>query len=85
MHMTRGQWLTGCLVIVAAAIAAVYEFGGKPKSFELIGEGSLLWDGWRYSENVQKQLALLGVPKGTITIEHIQDSSINGALGLLIK
>lgn len=76
--ITRSAFLAG------AVIAGVYEFSGKPKKFSLIGEGSLLWDGWQYHENIQKQLIRLGIPEGTVTIKHIKESSIKGAIGLLI-
>lgn len=69
--------------LVATALAGMYEFCGKPKSFVIIGEGSLLWNGWRYQENIQNQLNTLGVPTGAITIKHVKDSSINGAIGLI--
>jgi hexokinase len=71
--------------LVAATIAALYEFSNKPETFTLIGEGSLLWNGWQYHENIQKQLIKLGVPENTIKIKHIPDSSIKGAIGLVIK
>lgn len=75
--ITRSAFLAG------AVIAGVYEFSGKPEKFTLIGEGSLLWDGWQYHENIQKQLIRLGVPEGTVTIKHIKESSIKGAIGLI--
>lgn len=71
--------------LVASTIAGSYEFMGEPKSYTLIGEGSLLWNGWHYQENIQKQLDNLGIPSGTITIKHIKDSSLNGAFGLITK
>ena len=71
--------------LVATALAGMYAFAGKPVKFVIIGEGSLLWDGWHYQENIQRQLQALEVPEGAITIEHIKDSSINGAIGLLTK
>jgi hexokinase len=57
----------------------------EPQTFTLIGEGSLLWNGWHYQENIQKQLLKLGVPEDAITLKHIPNSSINGAIGLLTK
>jgi hexokinase len=76
--------ITRSAYLVAAAIAGAYEFCGKPKDFTLIGEGSLLWNGWKYHENIQKQLSKLGVPQDAVKIKHIKDSSINGAIGLII-
>jgi hexokinase len=75
--------ITRSACLVASAIAGMYEFCGKPQSFTLIGEGSLLWNGWQYHENIQKQLTKLGIPQGAIVIKHIPDSSIKGALGLI--
>lgn len=77
--------------LVAAAIAGVYEFitisGYQTHASPLvvIGEGSLLWDGWRYNENIRDELLKLGLTKNDITIKHIKDSSINGAIGLITK
>jgi len=76
--------ITRSAYLVAAAIAGVYEFYDKPQSFTLIGEGSLLWDGWNYHENIQKQLVQLGLPQDTVTIKHIKNSSLKGAFGLII-
>lgn len=69
--------------MVAVSLAAIYEFRNKPEKMTIIGEGSLLWKGWNYIPNIEKQLEELGVPKGTINIIHIQDSSIKGAIALL--
>jgi hexokinase len=71
--------------LVASAIAGTYEFCDKPNSFIIIGEGSLLWDGWHYHENIMKQLKALEVPAHAITIKHIKSSSINGAIGLILS
>lgn len=69
--------------LVAASLAAIYEFRGNPESLTIIGEGSLLWKGWNYRINIEKQLEELGIPKNAITIKHVQDSSISGAIALL--
>ncbi|MGI8419019.1 MAG: hexokinase family protein [Candidatus Levyibacteriota bacterium] len=71
--------------LLAAAIAGVYEFTEKPHRFTFIGEGSMLWEGWKYQEHIQEQLHLLGISRGVIEIHQIKDSSINGAIGLLTK
>ena len=70
--------------LVAAAVAGVYEFREK-KILTLITEGSLFWKGWHYRENVEKELSILGIPEHAIVFRHIQDSSIKGAIGLLIQ
>jgi hexokinase len=77
--------ITRSAYLVAAAIAGAYEFFDKPEIFSLIGEGSLLWDGWDYHDNIKKKLTDLGIPKGTVNIRHIKDSSIEGAFGLITK
>ena len=71
--------------LVAAAIAGLYKYREEPDSFTIIGEGSLLWLGWGYKENIYIQLKLLGIPENAVTIRHVKDSSINGAFGLLTK
>lgn len=77
--------------LVAAAIAGLYAFSIDQKiialdeTFTLVSEGSLLWKGWRYYDNVQEQLELLGIPKGTVELKHVKDSSIKGAIGLVTK
>jgi len=75
--------LTHSASMAAAAIAATYEFFEKPAEFSIIGEGSLLWKGWHYQENLQEELKLLGA--GNVTLKHIEDSGINGAIGLITK
>lgn len=83
--------ITRSAYLVAAAIAGMYEFSipsqsiSHGSSFELIGEGSLLWDGWHYYENIINELSKLGISHKAITIKHIKDSSINGAIGLITK
>ena len=77
--------ITRSAYLVASAIAGVYEYYGKPQTFTLIGEGSLLWNGWQYHENIKRQLSKLGVPERAITIKNIHDSSIKGAFGLIVQ
>jgi hexokinase len=77
--------ITRSAYLVGAAIAGVYEFYERPQTFTLIGEGSLLWEGWQYLENINKQLIKLGIPQGTVKIIHVKDSSINGAFSLLAR
>lgn len=71
--------------LVACALAAIYQFSHSPKTLTIIGEGSLLWKGWEYTNNIQKQLQKLHIPENTINIKHIKGSSIQGAFGLLTK
>lgn len=71
--------------LVASAVAGVYEFLNRPAKLTIIGEGSMLWDGWQYPENLEKQLERLGIPNNAVQIKHIQDSSIKGAIGLLTR
>jgi hexokinase len=71
--------------LIATAIAALYAFYQMPKSLTIIGEGSLLWKGWNYQENIQIKLKDFAIQKDTIQIKHIQDSSINGAIGLVVR
>lgn len=71
--------------LIASALAGIYEFKNRPARLEFITEGSLFWKGYMYQENVQKQLAQLGVPENTITFKYVEDSSIKGAIGLLLS
>ncbi len=71
--------------LVASQIAGLYEFRGRPETMTLIGEGSLFREGWCYEENIQHRLDLLNVPKGAIHFKEIQDSTIQGTIGLLTK
>lgn len=75
--------ITRSAYLVAAAIAGIYAFYDEPKTFPLIGEGSLLWDGWQYHENIKRKLTELGVPQEAISIKHIKGSSLKGAFGLI--
>ncbi len=70
---------------IAGALAGVYEFRNRPTKLEFVTEGSLFWKGYKYQENVQKQLIGLGVPKNAIRFKYVEDSSLKGAVGLLIK
>lgn len=69
--------------LVAAEIAAIYQFRGKPL-LNLTIEGSLYWKGWMFRENVEKYLESLGVPRGAVNIRFIEESSIVGAAELVI-
>lgn len=71
--------------LIACAIAGIYEFRKHPSKMEFITEGSLFWKGYKYQENVQNRLQALGVPKSTIKFKYVEDSSIKGAMGLLIR
>lgn len=72
-------------LLIAASIAGVYEFNNRPKKMKIVGEGSILWTGWNYLNNLNNGLIALGVPKNAIEFEHIQNSSINGAFKLVTK
>jgi len=75
----------------AGALASLYEFCfqqnlvSSGQTFEIIGEGGLLWDGWHYYESIEKQLSLLGLPEHSVIIKQIKDSAINGAIGLIVR
>ncbi len=70
--------------LISAAIAGTYEFMKLPQ-LDIITEGSLFWKGWKYQNNVQKDLTKLGVPQGAITFKRVDNSSLKGAIGLLIN
>lgn len=82
-HLAR-ELLERSAFYVAAALAGMYLFCEK-KQVTIIGEGSLLWKGWKYKEHIDQQLVALGIPHDGVTIKHIHDSSINGAIGLVTK
>lgn len=69
--------------LIACALAGIYEFKRYPAKMEFITEGSLFWKGWKFEENVKKQLTQLGVPKNAIKFKFVEDSSLKGAIGLL--
>lgn len=83
--------LTQSAGFIAAALAGLYTFSVNQRivlpdsALEILGEGGLLWDGWHYHEDINKYLSALGVPANMITIKHIKDSGINGAIGLITK
>ncbi len=70
--------------MVAAALAAVYEFSGK-QSITFTTDGSLFWKGWKYKTNVEQELIKLGIPEGAITFDYRKDAARNGALTLLTR
>lgn len=78
MLMTRSASL------VASAVAAAYVFSNK-KTLTFATEGSLFWKGHNFEKHVKKQLLKLGVPKDAIRFEKIDDSSMQGALSLLLR
>lgn len=82
-HLAR-ELLERSAFYVAAALAGIYLFCGE-KQLTIIGEGSLLWKGWKYKEHIDQQLTALGIPNDGVIIKHIPDSSIKGAIGLLTK
>jgi hexokinase len=69
--------------LIACHIAAMYDFKMK-QSLNIIMEGSLFWQGWRYKDFVFDYLLKLGVPYGRITIEKIEKSYILGAARLVL-
>jgi len=77
--LERSAFLTAC------ALCAIYEFRKRPTQLEIITEGSLFWKGYKYKENVKKQLLALGVPKKSIKFKYVEDSSLRGAVGLLVN
>lgn len=79
------QIITRSARLVTSAIIGVYNFLGQPKSMQLIGDGNLLWTGWHYQETIKKQFEDFGISKNVIEINHITDSNINGAIGLLTR
>lgn len=70
--------------LVACALAAAYTFVNK-KSLTFTTEGSLFWKGFKFEENVKKQLENLGVPKGAIRFKKVEDSSMQGAINLFTR
>ncbi len=68
----------------ATQIAALYEFKGKPKNLTISAEGSLFMYGYKYRKTLTNELNSLGVPSNTVTFHTNEDSSIHGALRLLI-
>lgn len=71
--------------LVAAQLAAIYLFKGKPSSLEVITEGSVLKQGWQYKQMIGDALQKLGVHPEAITFLQNKDSSLVGATQLLIQ
>lgn len=70
--------------LCAAAITAIYEFLHRPQPCIFVGEGSMLWDGWQFPQNIEKYLYDGGIPKDTVQLKHVPDSSIISTLNLLL-
>jgi hexokinase len=82
-HLAR-ELLERSAKYVASALAGVYQFYGK-KQITIVGEGSLLWKGWKYKEHIEQQLEALDIPHDGIVIKHVEASSLKGAIGLITK
>lgn len=78
------QILENSARIIAAAVAGLYEFLDKPAKLEIIVEGSLFWKGYKYHETVSKELKNLEIRKDAISFKQIPDSSLIGAINLLL-
>jgi len=70
--------------LVASQLAGLYEFKNK-KTLNIITEGSMFWEGYRYKEFIEKYLFIFKIPKTTINFIKIDKSSLIGAEWLLFK
>lgn len=68
--------------LVAAQIAGLYIFKGKPKKLYVIPEGSVVKKGWHYELLVKQALSKLGIGRTAISFRRIRNSSLGGAVGL---
>lgn len=72
----------GAALREAAQLAGVYEFLDRG-AITLIGDGSLIRDGWSFQSLIQQGLLYFGVPEGGVTIITPQDVAMKGAIGLI--
>jgi len=64
--------------LISAVIAGIYKFKNQ-KVLNLITEGSLFWNGYKYQQNVIKYLDILGLTSNEITFNRIKKGSLVGA------
>ena len=69
--------------LVAAQLAGIYEFKGRPLGLTCITQGSLFLKGPDYISNIQRQLEALGVPKNAFEFKKIENSDVLGVIKLI--
>jgi hexokinase len=69
--------------LVAAQFAGFYNFKERPPTLTAIMQDGLFWEGPRYKEMVNEELAQLGVPEGAIRFEKVVQSDVLGAAKLI--
>ncbi len=69
---------------VAAQIAGLYTFKDSPEKFVVTAEGSLFHYGYKYQKTLQQGLIELGISNESVTFHTMKDSSLYGALRLLM-
>lgn len=81
------QLLERSSALVATQIAGIAQYLAEQihsRSLTYFMEGSLIWEGHNYLENVKKYVELLGVPKEMITFFRLAKSSLLGACYLFV-
>ena len=69
--------------LVAAQLAGIYEFKGRPLGLTCIVQGSLFLKGSDYILNIQSQLKALGVSQNAFEFKKIENSDILGVIKLI--
>lgn len=69
--------------LVAAQLAGIYEFKGKPLVLTCITQGSLFLNEPDYISNIQSQLEALGVPQNLFEFKKIENSDVLGVIKLI--
>jgi hexokinase len=83
-NLSRGL-LEQSASLIAAQLAALYEFKNRPDRMSFNAEGSVIRKAWKYEENLMKRLHMLDIPQEALELVHHQDSSIKGAISLLTR
>jgi len=68
--------------LVAAQLAGLYNFKGKPARLSVVMQGGVFWDGPGYKEMVRGRLDRLGIPSEAIAFKKVKHADIVGAAKL---
>ena len=69
--------------LIAAQLAGIYEFKGRPLKLTCITEGSLFQEVPDYISNIQSQLEALGVSRNAFEFKKIENSDVLGVIKLI--
>jgi hexokinase len=69
--------------LIAAQLAGIYIFKGRPLGLTCITQGSLFLKGSDYISNIQSQLETLGVSRNAFEFKKIKNSDVLGVIKLI--